>query len=72
MSANIYVVPARDEWTVETAWAREREMFRKQDEAISAATERARRSRVDLLIHGRAGHIEMRISYRRNRRESRD
>ena len=63
MAANIHVVPAGNEWSVEVAGGGERTMFFTQEEAIAAGTERARRDKVELLIHGRDGQIRERNSF---------
>ncbi|WP_423199102.1 MULTISPECIES: DUF2188 domain-containing protein [unclassified Cupriavidus] len=61
--AAIHVVPAGNEWAVEEAGGGDRTMFFTQEEAIAAGTERARRARVELLIHGRDGQIRQRNSF---------
>lgn len=63
MTANIHVVPAGNEWAVEAAGGGGRTMYFSQEEAIQAATERAKRDKVELLIHGRDGQIRARNSF---------
>lgn len=63
MAPNIHVVPAGNEWAVETAGGGERTMFFTQEEAIAAGTERAKRDKVELLIHGLDGQIRARNSF---------
>ncbi|GJG97734.1 DUF2188 domain-containing protein [Cupriavidus pauculus] len=63
MNANIHVVPAGDGWAVEVAGGGGRKVFGTQEEAIEAGTERARRDKVELLIHGRDGQIRERNSF---------
>ena len=63
MNANIHVVPAGNEWAVETAGGADRTMFFTQEEAIAAGTERAKRDKVELLIHGLDGRIRARNSF---------
>lgn len=45
MAADIHVVPAGNEWAVETAGVGDRTMFFTQEEAIAAGTERAKRDK---------------------------
>lgn len=63
MAADIHVVPAGNEWAVEVSGGGERTMFFTQEEAIAAGTERAKRDKVELLIHGRDGQIRERNSF---------
>lgn len=60
---DIHVVPAGNEWAVEAAGGGDRTMFFTQEEAIAAGTERAKRDKVELLIHGRDGQIRERNSF---------
>ena len=60
---DIHVVPAGNEWAVEVAGGGERTMFFTQEEAIAAGTERAKRDKVELLIHCRDGQIRERNSF---------
>ncbi|KAI3591741.1 hypothetical protein D9X30_3266 [Cupriavidus sp. U2] len=60
---DIHIVPAGNEWPVEVAGGGERTMFFTQEEAIAAGTERAKRDKVELLIHGRDGQIRERNSF---------
>ncbi|MGN5479549.1 DUF2188 domain-containing protein [Cupriavidus basilensis] len=60
---NIHVVPAGDIWAVEHVGGGNRKTYPSQEEAISAATEQAKREKVELLIHGRDGQIRERNSY---------
>jgi len=60
---DIHVVPAGTEWAVVIPGEDERTMFATQEEAIADATERARRNKVELLIHGRDGQIRERNSF---------
>jgi hypothetical protein len=63
MTANIHVVPVGNEWAVEAVGGGDRTMFFNQEEAIKAGTERAKRDKVELLIHGRDGQIRERNSF---------
>ena len=63
MAADIHVVPAGNEWAVEAAGGGKRTIHATQDEAIKAGTERAKRDKVELLIHGRDGQIRERNSF---------
>ena len=63
MAADIHVVPAGNEWAVEAAGGGDRTMHFSQEEAIKAGTERAKRDKVELLIHGRDGQIRARNSF---------
>ncbi|MGY8524221.1 DUF2188 domain-containing protein [Paracidovorax citrulli] len=63
-SRNIHVVPHGNGWNV----SREGDSVPSshhptQEEAIEAATDVARRDRVELLVHGRDGQIRMRNSF---------
>ena len=61
---HIHVVPAGDDgWAVEAVGGGKRTLFPTQEEAISAGTERAKRDKVELLIHGRDGQIRERNSF---------
>ncbi|MBB3010007.1 MULTISPECIES: DUF2188 domain-containing protein [Cupriavidus] len=62
-TANIHVVPTGDEWAVEVAGGGARTTYPTQEAAISAGTERAKRDKVELLIHGRDGQIRERNSF---------
>ncbi|KAI3590984.1 hypothetical protein D9X30_4469 [Cupriavidus sp. U2] len=65
MAADIHVVPTQaDGWAVEVEGsAGPAELFETQEEAIKVGTERARRDKVELLIHGRDGQIRERNSF---------
>ncbi|SPC20486.1 DUF2188 domain-containing protein [Cupriavidus taiwanensis] len=59
-SKDVHVVAAGDRWAVVADGGHGRETFRTQKEAIAAGWEQARRRQVDLLIHGRDGHVRER------------
>ena len=63
MAANIHVVPASNEWAVESEGGDDRAMFFSEADAVMAGYERARRDKVELLIHGRDGQIRERNSF---------
>lgn len=65
MAANIHVVPADGNgWAVEAEGAgRSNVHYQSQEEAIKAATERAKEAKVELFIHGRDGQIRERNSF---------
>ncbi|WP_244789368.1 DUF2188 domain-containing protein [Cupriavidus pauculus] len=61
---NIHVVPAGENgWAVEAVGGGQREIFDTQEAAIQAGTERAKKDKVELLIHGRDGQIRERNSF---------
>ncbi|MCY0853930.1 DUF2188 domain-containing protein [Cupriavidus sp. D39] len=63
MPNNIHVVPHKDGWDVTEENARYAESHHAtQEEAIAAATARAKRDRVELQVHG-AGQIRLRNSF---------
>lgn len=59
MARNIHVVPtAGNGWTIETEDAgRSNVLFPSQEEAIKTASAMAKRTQVELIIHGRDGQI---------------
>lgn len=64
MQANLHVMPHGEGWDVIHEGSRYAESHHTtQDEAIAAGTERARREKVELLIHGRDGQIRARNSF---------
>lgn len=65
MVANIHVVPTeRYGWAVEVEGTDgPASLYPTQEEAIAAGTERAKRDRVELLVHGRGGQIRERNSF---------
>ncbi len=64
MPNNIHVVPHKDGWDVTEENARYAESHHAtQEEAIAAATARAKRDRVELLVHGADGQIRLRNSF---------
>ncbi|MGO4326715.1 DUF2188 domain-containing protein [Cupriavidus sp. 2TAF22] len=61
---NVHVIPHADGWDVVHEGAKgERAHFLSQEEAVDAATEIAKRDKVELLVHGQDGQIRMRNSY---------
>ncbi|TDF54502.1 DUF2188 domain-containing protein [Cupriavidus sp. L7L] len=60
---NVHVVPAEDGWAVEFGCKADRTLHATQDAAIAAGTERAKRDKVELLIHGRDAQIRERNSF---------
>lgn len=61
---DILVVPAgHDGWAVETVGGGKHTLFPTQKKAIRAGTERAKKDKVELLIHGRDGKIRERNSF---------
>nr|WP_315591907.1 DUF2188 domain-containing protein [uncultured Cupriavidus sp.] len=61
---NIHVVAAADQWAVVADGGHGREVFRSLEEAITSGTAKARQRQVELLIHGRDGHVRARSDYR--------
>lgn len=65
----VHVVPSDKGWRVEIEGSgRARSMHPTQAEARTAARDIARRSKSELLIHGRNGRIRERNTYGRDRR----
>lgn len=63
-SKNIHVVPHGNGWNVSREGdAAPSSHHPTQEEAIEAATDVARRDKVELLVHGRDGQIRMRNSF---------
>ncbi|MCA3194228.1 DUF2188 domain-containing protein [Cupriavidus sp.] len=62
MSANIHVVPAGEGWAVEAAGSGRRTFYVTQEEAIRAGWDRAKKDKVELLIHNRNGQLHGRNS----------
>lgn len=61
---DIHVVPAGDDgWAVEAVGGGDRKVFTTQEEAVQAGTARAKKDKVELLIHGRDGQIRERNSF---------
>ncbi|MNT95803.1 hypothetical protein D3C72_2377550 [compost metagenome] len=63
MPKNIHVVPTDNGWAVETEGGGDRTLFATQEEAFAAGTERAKRDKVEVLLHGLDGQIQMRNSF---------
>ncbi|CAG9180917.1 hypothetical protein LMG23992_04340 [Cupriavidus laharis] len=63
-SKNIHVVPTYNGWAVQLEGGSGSEQrFTCQQHAIATGTEKARRAKVELLIHGRDGQIHERNSF---------
>ncbi|MBP0618875.1 DUF2188 domain-containing protein [Cupriavidus consociatus] len=61
---NIHVVPTHNGWAVESeGGAGRQQRFTSMDHAIATGLEKARRARVELLIHGRDRQIVERSSF---------
>ena len=61
---NIHVVPTHDGWLVESEdGSSSQHRFTSLDHAISAGREKARREKVELLIHGRDRQLLERNSF---------
>ncbi|MBB3010034.1 DUF2188 domain-containing protein [Cupriavidus alkaliphilus] len=61
---NIHFVPTNNGWAVEAERGDGvQHQFAMQEDAIAAGTERAKREKVELLIHGRDGQIRERNSF---------
>ena len=68
---DVHVVPGDKGWRVEVEGAaRARSMHATQAEARQAAREIARRSKVELLVHGRNGRIRERNTYGKDARRT--
>lgn len=63
MSKDVHVVPNENGWRVEVGGSPEGQDFVDQQSAINAGTERAKRDKVELFIHGRDGKIRERNSF---------
>lgn len=65
MAGNIHVVPVDSAgWAIEVeGQGRSEKRYDNQDEAIRDATEAAKQTKVELIIHGRDGQIRARNSY---------
>ncbi|MBF6989013.1 DUF2188 domain-containing protein [Cupriavidus sp. IK-TO18] len=67
---NIHVVPTDDGWAVESEdGSSSQHRFTSLDHAIAAGTEKAKRAKVDLLIHGRDRQVLERSSFRNEPRD---
>lgn len=61
---NIHVVPTYNGWAVQLEGGSGNEQrFTCQQHAIATGTEKAKRTKVELLIHGRDGQIHERNSF---------
>ncbi|WP_354687083.1 DUF2188 domain-containing protein [Cupriavidus necator] len=60
---DVHVVPHEGAWRVEVGGKMEGQDFASQEDAIKACTERAKRDKVELFIHGRDGKIRERNTY---------
>jgi hypothetical protein len=63
LAKDVHVVPAGDRWAVVADGGHGRETFLTQDDAIASGTEKAKQRQVELIIHGRDGHIRDRSSF---------
>jgi hypothetical protein len=68
---DVHVVPADKAWRIEIEGGRARGTHSTQAEATRAAREIARRSKSELLIHGRNGRVRDRSTYGHDPRRSR-
>ncbi|SCB10381.1 DUF2188 domain-containing protein [Cupriavidus alkaliphilus] len=59
----VHVVAAGDRWAVVADGGHGRETFRTLEDAIAAGAEKARQRQVELLIHGRDGHVRQRSTF---------
>lgn len=65
-----HVIPNGGKWSVMTAGAsRASKTFRTREEAIRAATERAKKQGTELYVHAPDGRILERNSYRHDRHQ---
>ncbi len=63
-SKNIHIVPTYNGWAVQREGGSGSEQrFTCQQHAIATGTEKAKRAKVELLIHGRDGQIHERSSF---------
>ncbi len=60
---DVHVGPADNGWAVEVGGKADRTIHATQEAAIAAGNERAKRDKVELLIHGRDGKIRERNSF---------
>ncbi|NSX15639.1 DUF2188 domain-containing protein [Cupriavidus taiwanensis] len=61
---NVHVAPIANGWVVEAeGWVGGQQKFTTEEEAIAAGTERAKRDKVELIIHNRDGRIRQRDSF---------
>lgn len=60
---NIHVAPTNNGWAVEAEGGGGQQQYAAQEDAVVADTERAKREKVELLIHGRDGQIRERNSF---------
>ena len=71
MKGDVHVVPSEQGWRVEVeADGRARSTHKTQADARLAAREIARRSKRELLLHGRDGRIRERNTYGKDPRRS--
>lgn len=70
MPNNIHVVPYKNGWDVTEENARYAESHHaSQEEAIAVGTARAKRDKVELLVHGKDGQIGLRYSFGNDSRD---
>jgi hypothetical protein len=69
-TGDVHVVPSDKGWRVEVEAARARSTHETQAEARQAAREIARRSKAELLVHGRNGQIRERNTYGKDPRKT--
>ncbi|SPA44817.1 DUF2188 domain-containing protein [Cupriavidus taiwanensis] len=60
---HVHVVSAGDCWAVVADGGHGRETFRTLEDAITAGAKEARQRHVELLIHGRDGHVRERSNF---------
>ncbi|MNT80795.1 hypothetical protein D3C72_2203100 [compost metagenome] len=60
---NVHVVPTDFRWAVQYEGGGDREVFETQSEAFAYGTDIARRDKVQVLLYGRDGKIQMRQSF---------
>ena len=53
----VHVVPVGYGWAVRVGGKADRTFYFNQEVAITAGAERAKRDQVELLVHGRGGHV---------------
>lgn len=60
---HVHVVSDGDRWAVVADGGHGRETFRSLEDAITAGTKKAQQRHVELLIHGRDGHVKQRSNF---------
>lgn len=64
MRKNVHVVPRKSKWAIQKEHkTRASKLFETQKEAVSEAKEMAKKSKSELLIHGKNGKIREKNSY---------